>query len=144
MVEHHELMQTVFQRQKECHAILENLLTCEKRPFDNTLHGELPEMPGLYVISGTKGIEEEYLRAGRTKDGIGGLRQRVYRNHFMGNQRGNLRAQLVTDGICPDIEQAKLWVSRYCVVQYFIVQEAELRRWAEYYMLSVLRPKYCD
>jgi hypothetical protein len=109
MVEHHELMQTLIQRQKECHAILENLLGCEKLTFNNTLHGELPEMPGLYVISGMKDFEGRYLRAGRTKEGIGGLRQRIYRNHFMGNQRGNLRAQLVADGICPDIEQAKLW-----------------------------------
>jgi len=35
-------------------------------------------------------------------------------------------------------------VSRYCVVQIMVVQEPDLRRRAEYYMLSVLRPKYCD
>ena len=48
------------------------------------------------------------------------------------------------DRVCADIEQAKLWVSRYCLVQFTVVQETELRMWAEYYMLSVLRPKYCD
>jgi len=73
MVEHHELMQTLIQRQKECHAILENLLGCEKLTFNNTLHGELPEMPGLYLISGMKDFEGRYLRAGRTKEGIGGF-----------------------------------------------------------------------
>ena len=143
-VEIGKLTQILCQRQRECHALLENLLACQKLSFDNTLHGELPELPGIYAISATNASAGIYLRAGRTKTGAGVLRQRIYHNHFMGNQRGNLRAQLVSDGICADIEEAKRWVSKYCVVQFMIVQEADVRRWVEYYMLSLLRPKYCD
>ena len=139
-----ELIPILCERQRECQARLENLLACKKLTFDNTLHSELPELPGIYAISATNTSEGIYLRAGRTKRAAGGLRQRIYGNHFMGNQDGNLRALLVRDRVCADIEQAKLWVSRYCLVQFTVVQETELRMWAEYYMLSVLRPKYCD
>jgi hypothetical protein len=144
MTETEELLKILCQRQKECHALLENLLACQKLGFDQTLHSELPDLPGIYAISATSASAGIYLRAGRTKTGTGGLRQRIYRNHFMGNQRGNLRAQLVSDRICADIEEAKRWVSKYCVVQFMIVQETDVRRWVEYYMLSLLQPKYCD
>ncbi len=62
----------------------------------------------------------------------------------MGNQKGNLRQQLVADGTCPDISRAKTWMRDNCVVQYAVIQNDEARRWAEYFVLSVLRPMYCD
>jgi len=73
------------QRQQECLAILNNLLACEKLPFDETLHSALPELPGIYAVSLKEAETGEYLRAGRTKQGKDGLRQRIYRNHLMGN-----------------------------------------------------------
>ena len=62
----------------------------------------------------------------------------------MGKQPGNLRAQLIHDGICADFETTKLWIRENCSVQFVVVEDNQLRRWAEYFMLAILRPLYCD
>ena len=61
---------------------------------------KLPCEHGLYVIYRKDAGDGEVLRAGRTKTAGDGLRQRIYQNHLMGNQKGNLRSQLLADGIC--------------------------------------------
>jgi hypothetical protein len=87
---------------------------------------------------------EEIIRAGRTKTAADGLRQRVYQNHLMGTQTGNLRAQLVAGGICADLESAKRYVQESLAVQVLIAEKAEERVWLEHFVLGVLRPRYCD
>ena len=84
------------------------------------------------------------MRAGKTKTAAGGLRQRVYRNHYMGDQTRNLRAQLVQQGMCKSMEDTKPWIRSNCVVQYAIIEDDATRPWVEYMMLAVLQPKYCD
>jgi hypothetical protein len=74
----------------------------------------------------------------------GGLRQRIYQNHLMGNQKGNLRSQLIADGTCLDFERAKAWIQQNSLVQFVVVGDDRLRAWAEYFLLSILRPKHCD
>jgi len=129
-------------RTKELEDLLDHLISSPKHPFDGHLRSLLPDLPGLYVIS-VKGNEEgEYLRAGRTDEG--GLRQRVYGNHLMGDQKGNLRQQLTAKGICNDLESAKKWMQENCQVQWVVIHDPALRKWAEHYVLSVLRPQLCD
>jgi hypothetical protein len=62
----------------------------------------------------------------------------------MGDQKGNLRAQLVKDGICPSLEAAKELMRRDFVVQIFPVPDAAERASLEHLMLAVLRPRYSD
>lgn len=62
----------------------------------------------------------------------------------MGNCKGNLRAQLVRKGVCPAMLNAKLWIQRNAVVRFLVIEDDELRKWAEYFLLSVLRLEYCD
>ena len=62
----------------------------------------------------------------------------------MGNQAGNLRAQLVNDGVCHDMDAAKSYVRSKLVVQVLVVHEDKQRASLEYVMLAVLQPKYCD
>jgi len=129
-------------RGEELKAILEQLISSPRYPFNESLHGLLPSLPGLYVISNKNNKEGEYLRAGRTDEG--GLQQRIYRNHLMGNQSGNLRCQLVDSGICNNLESAKTWIKANCQVQWLVVRDHALRKWAEHYALSILQPLYCD
>jgi hypothetical protein len=70
--------------------------------------------------------------------------QRVYQNHLMGTQTGNLRAQLVAGGICADLESAKRYVQESLAVQVLKAEKAEERIWLEHFVLGVLRPRYCD
>ena len=111
--------------------------------FDDRCHSALPEAHGVYrIIDPTK--PDETVRAGRTKTTAGGLRQRVYQNHLMGNQAGNLRAQLVAAGVCTDLEAAKRLIRESLAVQILAVGDEEERAWLEHFMLGVLRPRYCD
>lgn len=123
---------------------VDQLIGSPELPFDASLRSKLPERQGLYAIRIRSSAASHYLRAGRTKTAFGGLRQRVYQNHFMGDQQGNLRSQLVRDGRCSSLEDTKAWIRENCVVQVMVVDDEEERRWAEHFMLSILRPEYCD
>jgi hypothetical protein len=119
------------------------LLRSPSIPFDDRCRSAIPEHHGIYRIS-DRSRPDDTVRAGRTKSAAGGLRQRVYQNHLMGNQAGNLRAQLVAGGICQDLAAAKAYVRDQLVVQVLVVPGAEDRRWLEHFMLGVLMPQFCD
>jgi len=120
---------------------LKNLLSAHHLEFNENLHQNLPEEQGIYVISR---IDQPSvaIRAGRTPSAKGGLRQRVYGNHFMGNQSGNLRKQLINGGVCQTLEEAKEHIRQYMQVQVLVIADNEQRKRAEYFMLAVLNPKY--
>ncbi|MGH9469709.1 MAG: hypothetical protein ACRD1N_05125 [Terriglobia bacterium] len=124
--------------------ILGRLLDAPKLHFDITLRSRLPETHGIYAISLMDAPPGAYLRAGRTNSAAGGLRQRVYQNHLMGDQKDNLRAQLAKDGQCPDLDHAKIWIREHCCVQVLVIENDDERQWAEHFILAVLRPKYGD
>lgn len=136
-------MGTPENRLEELIAGLRTLLAAPPFRFDESLRSNLPERPGIYVIQAITATSEEVLRAGRTT-GVGGLRQRVYQNHLMGNQSGNLRAQLVRSGRCCDMAEAKSWIRENCLVRFLIVDDDDEIRWAEHFMLAVLRPIFSD
>lgn len=128
-------------------AVLESslkaLLDSPAIRFDDRCRSALPEAHGIYrIFDPTK--PGETVRAGRTKTAAGGLRQRVYQNHLMGNQAGNLRAQLVAGGVCSDLEAAKGIIRGTLAVQVLRVEDEAERTWLEHFMLGVLRPRYCD
>ena len=131
------------QRIEEGRKTVEALLAEPTLAFDERIRSRLPEEPGLYAISLTNSSSGEFLRAGRAK-GRGGLRQRLYQNHLMGDQGGNLRTQLVRYSVCADLNEAKQWIREHCVVQVLEVRSENTMVWAEHFMLSVLRPKYSD
>jgi hypothetical protein len=132
------------QRVEELTNILNALLNAPLLRFDDRLHSTLPDRHGIYVLYRIDTPEMIILRAGRTKTAEGGLRQRIYRNHFMGNRQGNIRAQLVRGGVCPAMEATKPWLQRNAAVRVFVIEDDDLRKWAEHFMLSMLRPEYCD
>ena len=136
-------MKWLTQRIDEGSKTVEALLAGPAWAFDGRIRSRLPEEPGIYVISLKGSSEGEFLRAGRTK-GRGGLRQRIYQNHLMGDQSGNLQAQLVRDSVCTDLDEAKQWIREHCLVQVLPVRREDKIAWAEHFMLSVLRPKYSD
>ena len=56
----------------------------------------------------------------------------------MGSQAGNLRAQLVADGVRSDLEAAKRLFRGSLAVQILVVEDEEERAWLEHYMLAAL------
>ena len=131
------------ERVKQGREYVERLLRAEPIPFGDGLRAALPERPGIYAIFEMSAEPGEILRAGKAR-GAGGLRQRIYMNHFMGNQAGNLRSQLVRDGICSSLDDTKPWIRANCRVHALVIDDPTRLSWAEYFMLATLRPKYCD
>lgn len=119
------------------------LLRSPALKFDKSLRHTLPEAHGIYRIFDPKNPEVT-IRAGRTKTAAGGLRQRTYGNHLMGYQKGNLRAQLVSNRVCPDMDAAKQFIQNTLVVQFRAIEPDQERIWSEHFMLAVLQPRYCD
>lgn len=83
------------------------------------------------------------VRAGRTK-GAGGLCQHIYQNHLMGNQSGNLRAQLVRAGWCASLDEAKEWIRSNCEVRFAIIDDIDDLWWIEHFVLAIIRPEFSD
>ena len=96
--------------------------------------------PGIYYISNKSG---EILRAGSPKTSDS-LKQRIYQNHFMGKQSGNIRSQLVKEGMCKDLNDAKTYLKERCIVRWKVIADINNRKWAEHFMLSILQPKFSD
>jgi len=71
--------------------VIIEVMKASKYSFQDVTPSVLPSGPGIYVITTDNG---EILRAGKTKV----LCQRIYQNHLMGDQSGNLRSQLVNTG----------------------------------------------
>lgn len=130
------------QRVIEGMAWVETLMSAEPVPIDASVRGRLPELPGIYAFS-LIGKPTAVVRAGRTR-GAGGVRQRIYQNHLMGNQSGNLRAQLVRAGRCVSMDDAKQWIRSTCEVRYAVVENSEDLWWIELFMLAIVRPEFSD
>jgi hypothetical protein len=64
----------------------------------------------------------------------------------MGNQKGNLRAQLQRDKArgCADSRSAKDYIREHLVVQVLVVADKAERDRLEHFMLAVLEPTYYD
>ena len=123
---------------------LYELISSQQYSFDENLFNQLPTSPGIYRIFKVDSNWKSTLRAGRTKTGQEGLQQRIYRNHYQGNQNGNIRQQLIAKGICNDLNDTKKFLEVKCKVQILVIEDAEERKWAEYFMLSILQPELCD
>lgn len=129
---------TLALRWQEAHTFLEGLLRLPAAPMRTLTPSRLPSHPGVYAIWDANGV---CLRAGRTDRT---LEQRVYRNHLMGNQAGNLRAQLVADEkAAPGTQEAaKSWIRQNCSARWTVIDDPERRVWGEHVLLAILRPRY--
>ena len=86
--------------------MLKSLVTSPQIWLDDRCRHILPKGHGIYRIFDPR-KPDETLRGDRIKIAAGGLRPRVYQNHLMGNQPGSLHAQLVKDGIFPNLKVVK-------------------------------------
>jgi hypothetical protein len=88
------------ERIKRLEPHLEELLAC---PILEIERRNFPQVPGVYRIL-SRSEPGATVRAGRSDVS---LRQRLYTNHLIGDQSGNLPAQLVGGGECADRDAAK-------------------------------------
>ena len=136
-------IQWLSHRLRQMETKLTRLLVSEPIKFDERCRSSLPEEHGVYRIFDPLSPDQT-VRAGRTKTAVGGLRQRVYQNHLMGDQAGNLRSQLVDGRRCGNLEEAKGNIRDRLVVQICVIKDKRERAWFEHFMLGAFRPDHCD
>jgi hypothetical protein len=108
--------------------------------LDKNCRRNLPELPGVYrFLDAVQPIAT--VRAGRADVT---LLQRIYTNHLMGDQTGNLRWQLTRGGECADLYSAKQYIRENLAVQVLPIRDARERIWVEHFILAVLQPRYSD
>jgi hypothetical protein len=129
------------ERRAALQRTLEELLRTPLIRFDEQLRSKLPPVQGIYAISMIGATPAEFLRAGKADVS---LRQRIYQNHYMGDQSGNLRQQLIKEGLCTVMAETKPWIREHCRVQFLVIEDGKERTLAEHFMLALLQPKYAD
>ncbi|HTT24495.1 MAG TPA: hypothetical protein VMG82_36605 [Candidatus Sulfotelmatobacter sp.] len=139
--------QPLERRRVQCSEILERLLAAPAHKFDDTLRSKLPLKHGIYAIAESDGESQgEYLHAGQSGTAKEGLKSRIWVQHYCGgdSRRGSSDlVQKVMDRQSLARPDAKLWIRKNCIVRW-LVPDMDINdwRWAEHYMLSILRPKW--
>ncbi len=123
---------------------LKILVYSESYSFDENLENSLLAEHGVYRIFENGAGWSPSLLVGRTKSTADELRYRVYQNHYLGKQRGNIKAQLVKSKRCADLGRAKEFLEEKCQVQFIIIEDEIERKWAEHFILSILQPEFTD
>lgn len=132
---------TLEQREKQCGAVLENLLAAPALALEKALEKKLPNAQGLYAIARNGAPDGEYLHAGKTRSA--GLRARIWTQHCNGGGKGagsDLLQKVIDRGHATNRQQARIWIEQNCTVQWIILEDNTLRGWAEHYVVSVLQP----
>lgn len=128
-------------RRAECAEVLGKLLDRPSFRFDSALRAQLPLQPGLYAIAATGG-RHRYLHAGASPKRKEGLCGRIWNDHFQCGNAGSDLVQQVINKHNLSRDNAKVWITQNCLVQWLVEEDTNLLCWVEHYMLSLLRPEW--
>lgn len=134
-------------RKIECEQVLNNLMNSPAVAFtDPKLQVALPKTHGVYAISQANPTgKEEFLHAGKTKDGCSGLRGRIWEQHYKtGGSAGDLIEKVIKWQRVNSRREAQEFIRSHCKVRWLVIDNEILRGWAEHYILAVLRPIWCS
>ena len=119
-------------------TVLGRLLNAPFVEFGKGLRAALPPRARHLAISQKDAAPGEYLRAGKTDKS---LRQRIYQNHWMGDQDGNLRKQLVKGRDCVSFDLTQAWICEHSRSQVLVIEAHRERTLAEHFVVAILKPK---
>ena len=129
-------METMISKYKD---LLISLISGPQLAFDDRLYGLLPTGGGVYRIFEKGATWESSIHVGET----GNLRQRIYRNHYMGNRRASImKKKLIESGRFGDEAAVKQYLRNRCLVQYIEIPDESLRKFFEHFAISILKPRY--
>lgn len=98
---------------------------------------ETPDESGIYVFSDRR--THEILYVGRTEKGI---KSRL-KDHWNGYTSSDLAQRLVVEGIVKNKHQGREWIRDNVAVRWMTINELDTGiKWAEYFAIAVLRPKF--
>lgn len=120
-------------------ANFELFLKAEASPFSDLKRLMIPDVGGVYLITAAINGKEIPYYVGRSKN----LRDRIYTSHLMGSiNSAQLKKYLVESGECKDLQEAKNFIKKHCLVRWIIEEDTRKRGAIEGYTTGLLFPKY--
>ena len=120
----------------EGRKLVETLLARRQVPFQSRTV-EAPDESGIYTFSDR--LTDEILYVGRTGQGI---KSRL-KDHWNGTTSSDLAKRIVVDGVANNIPEGREWISKNVAIRWMTVNEFDTCiKWAEYFAIAVLRPKF--
>jgi hypothetical protein len=123
--------------------LLQQLLATPPIALDDNLYSALPVQGGVYRVFQKGSDWHSSVYVGET----GNLRERIYRNHLMGNlESSTLKRKLIKLGVCHDERDAKRYLRERCLVQLLTDDHFgdEARTSFEHFAVAILRPRIND
>ena len=118
---------------------LNKLTNSEPIPFAYLTPSKIPAKPGVYLISVKNGNTEIPYYVGRSKS----LKRRIYTNHLMGPlANARLKKYLINSQECKNLNDAKDFIRKNCLVRLFFEDDTRKRGAVEGYVVGMVLPKY--
>ncbi len=100
------------------------------------IYRDIPEISGIYILS-EKNIDN-IVYVGKAKD----LRDRIYRNHLMGDSISGIKGKIMKKGNFTK-EQAKEYMKKYFFVRFMNFPAKDIVQ-IEHFAISILTPIFND
>ena len=126
--------------EKRCKRLLEDMedyLDIKPMKFCDLVYRDIPETSGIYIISERDIDNIVYIGLSAN------LRDRIYRNHLMGDSAASSLKRKLMKLKKLTRQQAKDYIKKYLFVRFKSIPEKEVKK-IEHFMIAVLNPKYND
>ena len=112
------MLNDIARQRKLLEAKFSELVNAEALPFSGLVPSKVPTSAGVYLISKREKRGEKAYYVGESVN----LRERLYRNHLMGQPASNARLKkyLIEAGECADPSVAKRFLQSTCLVRWVL------------------------
>ncbi|WP_336367917.1 hypothetical protein [Marinobacter sp. C2H3] len=99
----------------------------------------IPEVPGVYVVTDHVNEEPVVIYVGRTT--TGNLRARLTSYHLSGApSSARIKKGLMETGVCADNPEARKYLEEHCFVRFVQVPNEQIRRFMEHFLIAYFTP----
>ncbi len=118
---------------------IDEVLSRESIKFSTISPSAISSDGGIYFISDLSQRDEEVVYVGLTSN----LSQRICTNQFQGDKNASqIKVALIEHGCAKNLETAKEYLKKHCVVRFDVVGDYREREMREGFAKAILKPKY--
>ena len=122
----------------ELNKALNELCSKDPLPFKDILPNDLPERPGVYLITKVEDEFEIPFWIGRAEN----IRSRVHTGLLMGGYSdASFKLELQEKGISTNVEETKQFMREHCALRWLRIADVRFRDLVSCFAVAVLNPK---
>ena len=123
-------------------AVVERLLTSDCVQFSSGTLNSVPTNPGVYLFFDRE--TQSYLYVGESHRSSKGLKGRM-KDHWDGQAKSDFSLKLVCRGVAKNKPDARRWIMERVGIRWLTADQLGMEiRWAENFLIAVLRPEFND